>query len=83
MPGSHSEVPRWEIGAYCVSKAAVLHFTRCLAMELAQYGITVNVYSPGVVHTPMWEAMRLAGSRSERGTDMLPAYGSGGPPTQS
>ena len=37
-----AKVPRWEIGAYCVSKAAVLHFTRCLAMEVAQYGITVN-----------------------------------------
>src|SRR5215510_7567840 len=37
-----AKVPRWEIGPYCVSKAAVLHFTRCLAMELAQYQITVN-----------------------------------------
>ena len=46
-----AKVPRWEIGPYCVSKAAVLHFTRCLAMELAQYQITVNAVGPGATIT--------------------------------
>jgi len=46
-----AKVPRWEIGPYCVSKAAVLHFTRCLAMELAQHRITVNAVGPGATIT--------------------------------
>jgi NAD(P)-dependent dehydrogenase (short-subunit alcohol dehydrogenase family) len=46
-----AKIPRWEIGAYCVSKAAVHHFTRCLAMELAPHGITVNAVGPGATIT--------------------------------
>jgi 2,3-dihydro-2,3-dihydroxybenzoate dehydrogenase len=46
-----ARIPRWQIGPYCVSKAMVLHFTRCLAMELAQYQITVNAVGPGATIT--------------------------------
>jgi NAD(P)-dependent dehydrogenase (short-subunit alcohol dehydrogenase family) len=37
--------------AYCVSKAAVDHLTRCAALELAGKGVRVNAVNPGVVVT--------------------------------
>jgi sorbose reductase len=37
---------------YSVSKAGVLHLTRCLAAEWAPHGIRVNSISPGVTRTP-------------------------------
>jgi len=42
--------------AYCASKAAVVQMARCLALEMAPYGITVNVLSPGSTRTEMLEA---------------------------
>ena len=37
--------------AYCVSKAAVDHLTRCAALELAPAGVRVNAVNPGVTVT--------------------------------
>lgn len=39
--------------AYCASKAAVIGFTRSLALECGSRGITVNAICPGSVDTPM------------------------------
>ncbi len=36
---------------YCLSKAAVSHMTRCLAVEWGRYGITVNAVAPTFIHT--------------------------------
>ena len=38
---------------YRVSKAAILMYTRCLALIMASYGVTVNAVCPGVTLTPM------------------------------
>jgi NAD(P)-dependent dehydrogenase (short-subunit alcohol dehydrogenase family) len=39
--------------AYSASKAAVVALARTAAVESAQYGVTVNVVSPGRIATPM------------------------------
>jgi NAD(P)-dependent dehydrogenase (short-subunit alcohol dehydrogenase family) len=44
--------------AYGTSKVAVNQFTRHLAVELANTGVTANVIHPGDVKTDMWAAIR-------------------------
>jgi len=39
--------------AYCASKAAVIAFSRALALEVAERDIRVNVVCPGLTDTPM------------------------------
>lgn len=39
--------------AYTSSKAAVVHLTRALALDMGEYGVRVNAIAPGVVLTPM------------------------------
>jgi NAD(P)-dependent dehydrogenase (short-subunit alcohol dehydrogenase family) len=41
---------------YCMSKAAVSHLTKCLAVEWGKYGITVNAVAPTFIRTPGTEA---------------------------
>jgi NAD(P)-dependent dehydrogenase (short-subunit alcohol dehydrogenase family) len=37
---------------YCMTKAAIAHLTRCLAVEWGPHGVTVNAVAPTFVHTP-------------------------------
>ena len=37
--------------SYCISKAAVIHLTRCLAVEWGEYGIRVNAVAPTFIET--------------------------------
>ena len=38
---------------YSVAKAAVIHLTRSVALELGEYGIRVNCICPGIIATPL------------------------------
>lgn len=43
------------IALYSATKFAVRGLTQTAARDLAQYGITVNTYAPGIVRTPLME----------------------------
>jgi NAD(P)-dependent dehydrogenase (short-subunit alcohol dehydrogenase family) len=45
------------IGAYGISKAAVLMLTRVLARELGPFGVRVNAIAPGLIETRFSEAL--------------------------
>lgn len=58
---------KWQ-GAYSASKFAVRGLSQAIAQELGEHAITVNVYSPGIVQTPMWDSIDEAITR-RRGTE--------------
>ena len=40
-----------QIGVYCMSKSAVIHMTRAMALEWGRFGINVNAICPGYIDT--------------------------------
>jgi NAD(P)-dependent dehydrogenase (short-subunit alcohol dehydrogenase family) len=42
-----------QIGVYCMSKAAVIHMTRSMALEWGKFGINVNALCPGYIDTEL------------------------------
>ena len=51
------DLPRLKMGHYCITKAGVKMLTKCLALELASRGVTVNAIAPGPTDTPMIRGM--------------------------
>jgi NAD(P)-dependent dehydrogenase (short-subunit alcohol dehydrogenase family) len=49
----HEHVPLRGSAAYCAAKGGLGLLTKVMAMELAEYGITVNAVAPGEISTPM------------------------------
>ncbi|HEY9179424.1 MAG TPA: glucose 1-dehydrogenase [Candidatus Baltobacteraceae bacterium] len=49
----HEDITMPTNAAYCASKGAIRMLTRTIAVELAQYGITVNDVCPGAIDTPI------------------------------
>jgi NAD(P)-dependent dehydrogenase (short-subunit alcohol dehydrogenase family) len=60
-----------QIGAYCMSKAAVVQMTRAMAMEWGKFGINVNAICPGYIDTEInhhhWQT-----EQGKKLIDMLP-----------
>jgi len=61
---AHHAFPDW--GAYCVSKAALGSFSRCLASEERPNGIRVSTLTLGAVNTPLWDSETVASSFDRR-----------------
>ncbi len=66
------------IGVYCMSKAAVVHMTRAMALEWGRFGINVNAICPGYIDTEInhhqWQT-----ERGKKLIDMLPRKRVGDP----
>lgn len=45
------------LSAYSAAKFGLVGLTQSMALELAPHGIRVNAVCPGVIATPMWEAL--------------------------
>ncbi|MBV8380333.1 MAG: SDR family oxidoreductase [Paucibacter sp.] len=60
-----------QIGLYAMSKAAVIHMTRAMALEWGRFGINVNAICPGYIDTEInhhhWET-----EQGRKLVDMLP-----------
>ena len=60
-----------QIGAYCMSKAAVVQMTKAMAMEWGKFGINVNAICPGYIDTEInhhhWQT-----EQGRKLIDMLP-----------
>lgn len=62
---------------YSASKAAVLGFSKNLAREVSQYGITTNCVAPGLINTHIWKSMPA--EQAQKVIDTIPMGRAGEP----
>ena len=67
-----------QIGVYCMSKAAVVHMTKAMAVEWGKYNINVNAICPGYISTEINEDY-FASEQGQKLIDMLPRKRPGKP----
>src|SRR3954470_7528534 len=59
---------------YSTLKAAVVHYTRCLAAELREYGVRANAVSPGPTKTARFQATRVTDPEKMQANGSLDRY---------
>ena len=60
--------------AYSASKAAVIAFTRSMAIEWARFGVQVNAIAPGYFATPLNDALRQDAETLDKVVRAIPAH---------
>jgi NAD(P)-dependent dehydrogenase (short-subunit alcohol dehydrogenase family) len=60
-----------QIGIYCISKAAVVHMTKSMAVEWGRYGVNVNAICPGYIGTEI-NAEHFSTEQGKQLINMLP-----------
>tara|TARA_B100000749_G_scaffold280875_1_gene279606 strand:- start:52433 stop:53173 length:741 start_codon:yes stop_codon:yes gene_type:complete len=72
-----------QCAAYSASKAAMNSWTQTLALEWAQYGITVNALCPGIVNTPIHNFDQISNAKElEQSMDAAHPLGRMGRPQE-
>ena len=71
--------PQSYSGAYSVTKAGVVMLSRQIAVEWGRRGVRSNVVSPGLIRTPMTEALYQAPGVHEARRSLVPAQRIGRP----
>lgn len=61
ISGGGATNPLPGISAYAAAKAAIVRFAETLALEVKEYGITVNAIAPGALNTRMLDEVLQAG----------------------
>jgi 3-oxoacyl-[acyl-carrier protein] reductase/2-deoxy-D-gluconate 3-dehydrogenase len=72
-------VGRAGFSAYCASKAAIINFTRAVALEWAQFGSQMNAIAPGYFETDFNTALRADHAAATKVVQRIPARRMGMP----
>jgi NAD(P)-dependent dehydrogenase (short-subunit alcohol dehydrogenase family) len=70
------------VTAYCAAKAGLARLSGCLALETREFGIAIFAINPGMVLTPLNEAVMASTAGLKISTDMAAGFarGDGAPP---
>jgi NAD(P)-dependent dehydrogenase (short-subunit alcohol dehydrogenase family) len=56
--------------AYCATKAAVLHLSKCLRADWGTHGVGVSVICPGVINTPIAQNTHYLGAGGDKAREL-------------